>query len=162
MVQPSSMKPFTSDLAYGHTASTSKPRSLKDAFCTLDKRNGKVDLERLKTIIKRLGNNYTQTDTESMLRSIRTFQESEIIFNDFLSELDSKTQNQISDEEIAQAFVVFNRNMDGFITVGDLHYVMEILGQKVNEEKLNAIFKEADLDNDGVINCMYALEAWVL
>lgn len=72
---------------------------------------------------------------------------------DFLSALDSKVQDEASDVEIAQAFVVFDREKIRFITSGNLHSVMEILGQKVNKEQLGAVFKEADLDSDGVINC---------
>jgi Ca2+-binding EF-hand superfamily protein len=76
---------------------------------------------------------------------------------DFLSVLNSKVQDEASDVEISQAFVVFDRDKTGFITSGDLYSVMEILGQKVNKEQLSAIFKEADLDGDGVINCMCSL-----
>jgi Ca2+-binding EF-hand superfamily protein len=71
--------------------------------------------------------------------------------------LDSKVQDEASDVEISQAFVVFDRHKTGLITSGDLYSVMEILGQKVNKEQLSAIFKEADLDGDGVINCMCSL-----
>jgi Ca2+-binding EF-hand superfamily protein len=55
--------------------------------------------------------------------------------------------------------VVFDRDKTGFITSGDLYSVMEILGQMVNKEQLSAIFKEADLDGDGVINCMCSLRS---
>jgi Ca2+-binding EF-hand superfamily protein len=76
---------------------------------------------------------------------------------DFLSALESKVEDEASDVEISQAFMVFDRDKTGFITSGDLHLVMEILGQKVDKEQLSAIFKEADLDGDGVINCMCSL-----
>ena len=62
------------------------------------------------------------------------------------------------DVEIAQTFQLFDREKTGFITSDNLYLVMGILGQKVNKEQLNAIFEEADLDGDGVINCKSILQ----
>lgn len=80
---------------------------------------------------------------------------------DFLSVLDSKVQDGPSDIEISQAFVVFDRSKTGLITSSDLYSVMETLGLKVDKEQLSTMFNEADIDGDGVIDCMYSLRPFI-
>jgi Ca2+-binding EF-hand superfamily protein len=71
----------------------------------------------------------------------------------------SKVQDEASDIEIARAFVVFDRDRTGVITPDNLYLVLEILGQKLDNEQLDAVYKEADLDSDGVINCTFCLQS---
>ncbi|KAG4412660.1 hypothetical protein IFR04_014201 [Cadophora malorum] len=74
--------------------------------------------------------------------------------SDFVFALDSKIPDGGSDTEIARTFEVFDREKSGKITPDGLYLVLEILGQRMDKNQLSAVFKEADLDHDGVINCM--------
>ena len=56
------------------------------------------------------------------------------------------------EEEIRQAFKVFDRDGDGFITVAELRLVMANLGEKLTNEELDAMMNEADENNDGKID----------
>lgn len=65
--------------------------------------------------------------------------------------------DEASDTEVARAFDVFDREKSGQITSDGLYSVIEILGRRMDKDQLSAMFKEADLDGDGVINCMSCL-----
>lgn len=51
-----------------------------------------------------------------------------------------------------QAFRVFDRNNDGFISVGELRHVMINLGEKLSDDEYEEMIREADLDKDGLVN----------
>lgn len=56
------------------------------------------------------------------------------------------------EEEIRQAFKVFDRDGDGYITIAELRLVMANLGEKLTNEELDAMMNEADKNNDGKID----------
>lgn len=51
-----------------------------------------------------------------------------------------------------QAFSVFDKDGDGFISAEELRHVMSSLGEKLSDEELNEMIKEADVDGDGEVN----------
>lgn len=51
-----------------------------------------------------------------------------------------------------EAFRVFDRNGDGFISPAELHHVMTNLGERLSEEEVDEMIATADLDGDGLVN----------
>lgn len=47
---------------------------------------------------------------------------------------------------------VFDKNKDGLISSKELRHVMTNLGEKLSEEEVDDMIKEADLDGDGMVN----------
>ena len=68
---------------------------------------------------------------------------------DLLSWLEAKNP---SDRENSEAFKVFDRDGNGFISAAELRHVMTNLGEKLTDEEADAMVREADLDGDGQIN----------
>ena len=56
------------------------------------------------------------------------------------------------EEELKEAFRVFDRNGDGFISAPELRLVMTNLGEKLTDEEVEDMIREADLDGDGLVN----------
>lgn len=49
-------------------------------------------------------------------------------------------------------FRVFDKNNDGLISSSELRHVMTNLGEKLSDEEVDDMIKEADLDGDGMVN----------
>lgn len=47
---------------------------------------------------------------------------------------------------------VFDKNGDGLISSSELRHVMTSLGEKLSDEEVEDMLKEADLDGDGMVN----------
>ena len=54
---------------------------------------------------------------------------------------------------IKKHFRIFDKDKDGFLTVAELKKIMSSMGEKMPKKELDAMVKEADKDNDGLINC---------
>ncbi len=75
-----------------------------------------------------------------------------IDFPEFLSLFARKMRDTDTEEELTEAFKVFDRDGNGLISVEELKHVMTNLGEKLTDEEINEMIKEADVNNDGKIN----------
>ena len=57
-----------------------------------------------------------------------------------------------SEEEIIEAFKVFDKDGNGFISAAELRHIMTNLGEKLTDEEADEMIREADVDGDGMIN----------
>lgn len=47
---------------------------------------------------------------------------------------------------------MFDKNGDGLISSSELRHVMTSLGDKLSDDEVDDMLKEADLDGDGMVN----------
>ncbi|CAA7030312.1 unnamed protein product [Microthlaspi erraticum] len=62
--------------------------------------------------------------------------------------LGKKMKDTDSEEELKEAFRVFDKDQNGFISAAELRHV----GEKLTDEEVEEMIKEADVDGDGQIN----------
>lgn len=60
--------------------------------------------------------------------------------------------SQNTQEEILEAFKVFDKDGNGFISAAELRHIMTNLGEKLTDEEVDEMIREADIDGDGQIN----------
>merc|ERR1739845_21182 len=75
-----------------------------------------------------------------------------IDFPEFLSLMAHKMKDTDTEEELIEAFKVFDRDANGFISAAELRHVMTNLGEKLTGEEVDEMIREADVDGDGQIN----------
>merc|ERR1712226_1522397 len=63
-----------------------------------------------------------------------------------------KMKDTDTEEELIEAFKVFDRGGNGFISAAELRHVMTNLGEKLADEEVDDMIREADVDGDGQIN----------
>ena len=64
-----------------------------------------------------------------------------------------KMKDTDSEEEIREAFKVFDRDNNGFISAAELRHVMTSIGEKLTDDDVDEMIREADQDGDGRIDC---------
>merc|ERR1712129_684429 len=73
-------------------------------------------------------------------------------FSEFLTMMARKMKDTDSEDEIKEAFKVFDKDGNGFISAAELRHVMTNLVEKLTDEEVDEMIREADIDGDGQVN----------
>jgi calmodulin len=73
-------------------------------------------------------------------------------FPEFLTMMVRHMRDNDSDEDLKAAFRVFDKDGSGKISAGELRHVMTNLGEKLTDEEVDEMMREADVNNDGEID----------
>ncbi|XP_059616245.1 calmodulin-A-like isoform X3 [Phlebotomus argentipes] len=125
----------------------------KEAFMLFDKdEDGTITMAELGVVMRSLGQRPTETELRDMVNEVDQDGNGTIEFNEFLQMMSKKIKNADGEDELREAFRVFDKNNDGLISSSELRHVMTNLGEKLSEEEVDDMIKEADLDGDGMVN----------
>ncbi|KAF7265734.1 hypothetical protein GWI33_020817 [Rhynchophorus ferrugineus] len=135
----SRLKRLTSELEIQQSSSEyglseDQVAEFKEAFMLFDKdEDGTITMAELGVVMRSLGQRPTETELRDMMMS-------------------KKMKDADGEEELKEAFRVFDKNNDGLISNIELRHVMTSLGERLSEEEVDDMIKEADLDGDGQVN----------
>lgn len=73
-------------------------------------------------------------------------------FPGFLDIIKQRMKETDEEEELREAFKVFDQDRNGFISASELRHIMLNLGEKLSDEEVKAMMSVADKDGDGKIN----------
>ncbi|KAI3620222.1 hypothetical protein CBS9595_002189 [Malassezia furfur] len=125
----------------------------KEAFSLFDKDgDGSITTKELGTVMRSLGQNPTEAELQDMVNEIDADGDGTIDFPEFLTMMARKMKDTDSEEEIKEAFKVFDKDGNGFISAAELRHVMTNLGEKLSDQEVEEMIREADTDGDGQIN----------
>mmetsp|Transcript_32624 Transcript_32624/g.89977 ORF Transcript_32624/g.89977 Transcript_32624/m.89977 type:complete len:150 (-) Transcript_32624:84-533(-) len=125
----------------------------KETFSYFDQdRDGRLSVKELGTLLSSLGQTYSQADLLVLLNEVEADEQLRIEFPDFLSLMARKMKDSDTEEELIEAFKVFDRDGDGFISAGELCSAMKNLGECLTDAEVDEMIREADMDGDGQIN----------
>ncbi|KAF9999863.1 hypothetical protein BGZ65_004844 [Modicella reniformis] len=117
----------------------------QEAFKLFDKDgDGKISVKELGTVMRSLGQKPTDAEVQDMIKGADT---------DGNGTLDFPESNSGDPEkELKEAFKVYDKDGDGFITSSELRAVLISIGDKVSEAELHEMMREADKDGDNRIS----------
>ncbi|KAE8677037.1 Calmodulin [Hibiscus syriacus] len=125
----------------------------REAFCLFDKDgDGCITMEELAIAIKSLDQNPTEEELQNMIDEVDTNGNGTIELGEFLNLMERKMKETEADDELREAFRVFDKDQDGYISPHELRLVMINIGEKLTDEELEQMIREADLDGDGQVN----------
>ncbi|XP_022760201.1 calmodulin-2/4 isoform X1 [Durio zibethinus] len=113
---------------------------------------GCITVEELATVIRSLDQNPTEEELQDMINEVDADGNGTIEFAEFLNLMAKKMKETDAEEELKEAFKVFDKDQNGYISATELRHVMINLGEKLTDEEVEQMIKEADLDGDGQVN----------
>ena len=103
--------------------------------------------------MRSLGQNPSESELQDMINEVDADNNGTIDFPEFLTMMARKMKDTDSEEEIREAFKVFDRDNNGFISAAELRHVMTSIGEKLTDDEVDEMIREADQDGDGRIDC---------
>ena len=126
----------------------------KEAFQIFDKHSeGYISTKELGTIFNSLGINISEEDLIEIITIYDNDQNNSMI--DFITFLDiiAKKKDEIyKEEDLINAFRIFDKEGNGKISIKELRYVMMSSGVDFNENYIKDIINESNVDNDEFID----------
>ncbi|XP_039683274.1 calmodulin-2/4 isoform X2 [Medicago truncatula] len=120
--------------------------------CLREEQIGCITIEELGTAIRSLDENPTLEVLQIMMNEVDTDRNGTIEFREFLNLMARKLKESEAEEEFKEAFRVFDKDKDGYISPSELRSVLSTIGEKVTDEELEQMIKTADLDGDGLVD----------
>lgn len=71
---------------------------------------------------------------------------------EFLDVMASKMGENSFEDDLRDAFLIFDRDSNGYISKRELTFVMTSLGEHITDTAIENMIKEVDLDGDGRVN----------
>ena len=103
-------------------------------------------------VLQDIINHLSCSDVRVFVFQIDADNSGSIDFPEFLTMMARKMKDTDSEEEILEAFKVFDKDGNGFISAAELRHIMTNLGEKLTDEEVDEMIREADIDGDGQIN----------
>ena len=151
----------------------------KDAFDMFDKdKSGDISAKELASLFRSLGHKMSDNEIKDMIDEIDTSGDGNISFEEFIHlmqkieiaetpkvteevmEEPKKTEVITEDDEIIEAFKVFDTDKSGTLNKIELRHILTRIGDKFTDEEVDDIFKQADLDGNGEIDYREFVNYW--
>ena len=114
--------------------------------------DGTIDLPELGDVFRSLGQHYTEDELKEMIADIDQDQSGSIEFSEFLQLMKRRMRDTETEEELIEAFKVFDRDGNGLITADELRVVFKQIGETLDDKDYENIIKSGDKDNDNALN----------
>jgi calmodulin len=135
-----------------HNLSYEKMMEYRTAFESFIKtKDGQISTKNLGNILRNLGQNPNEKQLNEMILEVDADGSGTIDFGEFIGLIIRKMRDSNMDEEIREAFEVFDRDGNKVITAHELRTVLSGI-KGIPEDEIEEMILEADSDNDGQID----------
>merc|ERR550532_161576 len=114
--------------------------------------SGAITKEELRAALQSLGEEPTEDELKLLISEVDTNNNGMVEFAEFKSLMDKQMRDTDTEEELIEAFRVFDRDGNGQISPAELRHVMSNLGEKLGEDEIEKMIADADDNGDGQIN----------
>uniref|UniRef100_A0A0E0KIA5 EF-hand domain-containing protein n=1 Tax=Oryza punctata TaxID=4537 RepID=A0A0E0KIA5_ORYPU len=130
---------------------------LKEVFAFFDKNNdGVITSEELGEVLSSLGQNHSEAELKRIIKEADADGNGVIDFHEFLNLMAhswlKNDQGPDSEEQLMEAFQLFDKDGDGYISAAELREVMIGLEKGTTDQEIGEMIKDADLDDDGRVS----------
>ena len=130
-----------------------KTKELKEAFTMFDRdKDGLINYNELGNVLKSQGFTPSNQELLEMIADVDENEDDKINFEEFLILMHSRLKKADIENELNEAFSVYDKNGSGLISVREFKRIMSALGEKIYEEEIDEIIQKVDPKNRGYIN----------
>nr|XP_020461488.1 calmodulin-like protein 4 [Monopterus albus] len=124
----------------------------KECFSLYDKKQkGKIDAKDLVTVMRCLGASPTFGEIDRHLKVHKIEKTGELDFSTFLTMMHRQMQQEDPKTEILEALRMIDKQKKGYIQASELRAKLTMLGEKLTNKEVDALFKEANIKSDGIV-----------
>lgn len=104
--------------------------------------------------MKSLGLSPSDSELHDLIAEADLNKDGSIDFSEFLNMMSRSVKEVDTEEELKNAFKVFDKDGSGTISAIELRSVLSHLGENLTDDELDEMLKMADKNGDGNIDCM--------
>lgn len=137
-------------------ADPEKEAMMRKAFQMFDTgKTGFIESSKIATILNTLGHNFVDEELQAVIEGHDPEKTGKLNFDAF-SEIASHFLEDEDDEamqqELKEAFRLYDREGNGYITTGTLREILKALDDKLTSDDLDGIIAEIDTDGSGTVD----------
>ncbi|PIO72354.1 EF hand [Teladorsagia circumcincta] len=122
-----------------------------------DKENkGYIRATQVGQILRTMGQAFEERDLKQLIKEFDTDGSGEIEFEEFAAMVANfvvnSEDNEGLEEELREAFRLYDKQGNGYINVSDLRDILRALDENVSEEELDEMIAEIDTDGSGTVD----------
>ncbi|XP_055602120.1 calmodulin-A-like [Uranotaenia lowii] len=128
-------------------------QELREAFSLFDRNaDGTITARDLGMVLRSLGKNVSDAEVDELLKDVSTDVQGRIQFGDFLAMMTVRLKDFNNEEELKEAFRIFDRDGNGMISAEELKVALKSFGEQLSDEEVEELLREADVNCDGQID----------
>eukprot|EP00696_Hemimastix_kukwesjijk_P008159 gnl/Hemi2/20321_TR6741_c0_g1_i1.p1 gnl/Hemi2/20321_TR6741_c0_g1~~gnl/Hemi2/20321_TR6741_c0_g1_i1.p1 ORF type:complete len:171 (-),score=62.90 gnl/Hemi2/20321_TR6741_c0_g1_i1:129-641(-) len=133
--------------------SEEQKQEIREAFELFDtEKTGRIDRHELKVAMRALGFDVRKEEVLKIMSEVDVDNSGTVGLNDFMNIMAQKIAERDPMEEIRKAFMLFDDDNTGKISLKNLKRIAKELGEDLPETELQAMIDEFDKDRDGLIS----------
>ncbi len=115
-------------------------------------KDGAITARELGNMMRSIGQNPTDEEVNAMIKEVDLNSDGKIELDEFITLMSRNSPDTQTEDEVINAFRVFDKEGNGLIATAELKHIMMTIGDKMTEAEADEMIHEADIDDDGVIN----------
>ncbi|KAH8313450.1 hypothetical protein KR067_005962 [Drosophila pandora] len=136
-----------------HNLNNEQLKDLETAFSLFDHENAEViPMKELRPLLRSIAYHPTDLELQDITNEIDPEGLGELYLSDFLYIMSQRYANMTPEDEIIAAFRVFDLEGTGFIPESEFRHIMTNLGEKMTEDEIEEIIRDADSNTEGNID----------